>query len=79
MFNKFKNFAADTRGAVTVDYIALAAVLIATMLAFTTTVGEGIVGSSETLVETLHSHSCGQGSDTENSGGSSSSTFGGNC
>ena len=79
MFNKFRKFASDTSGAVAVDYIALTAVIIATGLALTTTVGEGIIGSSTTLVEELHKQtSCAGGSD-ETSGGSSSSTFGNNC
>ncbi len=80
MFSKLKKFAKDDSGAVTVDYIALTAVLLATGLALTTTVGEGIVGVSEELVENLHNQTnCTQGSGDENSGGSSSSTFGNSC
>lgn len=78
MFKQLK-FLSDERGAVTVDYIALTAVLIATGIALTTTIGDGIVGTSTTLVDDLHSQvNCTQGGD-DNSGGSSSSTFGNSC
>jgi len=80
MFSKFKKFAKDDSGAVTVDYIALTAVLIATVLALTTTVGGGIIGVSEELVENLHNQTnCVQGQNDDNTGGSSSSTFGNSC
>jgi len=76
---KLAKFASDERGAVTVDYIALTAVLLATAVALTTTVGGGIVGSTTTMVEDLKAQvNCGQSSD-DNTGGSSSSTFGNSC
>lgn len=76
---KWSKFAKDERGAVTVDYIALTAVLIATVVALTSTVGEGIIGQSTTLIEELHNEvNCQEGDET-NSGGQSSSTFGNSC
>lgn len=80
MFSKLKKFAKDDSGAVTVDYIALTAVLIATGLALTTTVGTGIIGVSEELVENLRNEiNCGDAGNDDNTGGSSSSTFGNSC
>jgi len=77
---KFAKFASDESGAVTVDYIALTAVLIASVVALTTTVGDGIIGSTTTLVEDLKDQvKCDQAGGDDNTGGSSSSTFGNSC
>lgn len=77
---KFAKFASDESGAVTVDYIALTAVLIASVVALTTTVGDGIIGSTTTLVEDLKDQvNCDQAASDDNTGGSSSSTFGNSC
>lgn len=79
VMGKLAKFRSDERGAVTVDYIALTAVLIATAVALTTTIGDGIVGSTTTMIDELKAQvNCDQSGD-DNTGGSSSSTFGNSC
>ena len=57
--NLFKNFKKDESGAVTVDWVVLTAAIVGLGMVVMTTVGEGITGLGDAIVDDLGARSSG--------------------